>query len=485
MALPFLEVMLPRRAQAQAPAPKRYVICFAGMALGKDGRGNLRQIVPDRTGFDYDVKVAMQPLAAAGVANEVSVVSGLEIPVAMPGKGSRPVGFHKATPCPLLSGVSNTLQSPTLQGPSSCWLVSEFFRSAGVRSKFPYLPYRIQLAQYRGNDPNALATMWRSRGASGRVDPIFSPSRAFADLFGTGSFPTAGPAPSQPTPGTPAPDDLARRERKSVVDAVLSSAERLRRRLGRADQLQIERHFDELRQLELRIAGISSDAPAPGAGGSPQAPVQAKLVAGCKAPPQPGADPERQTIGQNGYSGEEQRAQVFMQLVAKAFACDLSRVGSIMFTATQCFMDVSALVGVRTDLHELGHSVPSGLSADQAQLKFMEMYAWHMKHFAALISQLKAERDVDGRPVLDNTVLVFVNEGGYGRGEGKTNVSHSSENMIALVAGGRGLGLRPGQHVRATGSHPAQAIISAMSAVGMPGRRLGEVEGRIEALFTG
>ena len=54
--------------------------------------------------------------------------------------------------------------------------------------------------------------------------------------------------------------------------------------------------------------------------------------------------------------------------------------------------------------------------------------------------------------------------------------------MACLIAGRAG-GLKPGQHVAATGKHPANVVISAMTAVGLPGQ-LGEVSGIVPALFA-
>jgi hypothetical protein len=53
--------------------------------------------------------------------------------------------------------------------------------------------------------------------------------------------------------------------------------------------------------------------------------------------------------------------------------------------------------------------------------------------------------------------------------------------MAALIAGRAG-GLKGGLHVAATGKHPANVLITAMNAVGVPGN-LGEVSGNIPTLL--
>ncbi|HEY0707207.1 MAG TPA: DUF1552 domain-containing protein, partial [Polyangia bacterium] len=271
-----------------------------------------------------------------------------------------------------------------------------------------------------------------------------------------------------------------RREDASVLDLVRGNADRLQTRLGSADKARLARHFEEIRALEMRLGAIPGEVKpttAPGA------------VSSCSKSTKPGPDPavsvvEAEGSGEVGYAGEEERAQVMTGLLAKAFACDLTRVATLQYTCVQCFMNVEKLVGVKMDLHELAHLSTIQGGADVAQQKVMGMYGWHMKHFAALVTQLKMELGPDGKPLLDNTVLVFVNEGGLGPAEGKNPASHSTDNMMVVIAGGKNLGIKTGRHIVAQNQHPAQVITSAMNAAGVNAPGLGEVPGRFEPLFT-
>jgi hypothetical protein len=157
-------------------------------------------------------------------------------------------------------------------------------------------------------------------------------------------------------------------------------------------------------------------------------------------------------------------------LVHMAFTCDLTRSASLAYTFAQCFIDTQALLGIQqTDVHELGH----GAGSDQDKA---DAFAWHIKHFGYLVAKLRDTPEVGGS-MLDNTVMVFIPEGGWDDGD-----PHSGENMAVLIAGRAG-GLRPGQHVRAAGKHPATVLISAMNAAGVATEQLGEVSGQVPELF--
>src|SRR5262249_33523678 len=137
-----------------------------------------------------------------------------------------------------------------------------------------------------------------------------------------------------------------------------------------------------------------------------------------------------------GYSGEEQRARIFCDLIAHAFACDLSRVGSLMMTYAQSHMNMFQITGQTGDVHELGHCA-MGCNTGTHQVSVA--IAWHVKHFAYLVDLLKSMPEGNGT-VLDNCAIAFLHEGGHGfdPSSGKMNSSHSTENMACLVAGHAG-----------------------------------------------
>src|SRR5882672_4306834 len=128
VALPVLEIMFDSSGTAFAqgmPLPKRYLVCFDGQSLGGDGDPLHNDYVPNTVGRSYDLKSALAPLAT--VKDEVSVVSGLQIPTAMGGAvpaGGRRDDFHVSSLSPLLSGVRSP-DNTASAGPTSDQIVAD------------------------------------------------------------------------------------------------------------------------------------------------------------------------------------------------------------------------------------------------------------------------------------------------------------------------------------------------------------------------
>ncbi len=471
VGLPLLEIMLDGKAFAQAAPvpPRRYLVFFDGQSMGADGDPLDNDFVPNTVGRNYDLKSAIAPLGA--LKSEVSVISGLKIPWAAENGGTIPAGgrrdgFHVSTLSPLLAGVRSPTGT-TSGGPTSDQLVANAIAGS---TAFPSLTYRVQADWYLsvsaayGRDMISYKT--DSSGRVVAVPPQTSPRQAWQALFS--NFTPSGL------------DDAARRKlelelrsRRSVLDLVRGDTEKLVPKLGTMDRQRLQRHLDELRDLERRVATI--------------APPQ---TSSCMRPTDPGADPTvgtpqgnngtDNTYAQNlGYSDEEARANLFVDLIHLAMVCDLTRVASLQMTMFQSHLNMYALTGQATDCHELGHGgVPGGTMA------LSKGIAWHVKHFTRLVQKFKDTPEGNGS-MLDNSAMLYLLEGGHGWDpEGvRDDSSHSTENMACLLAGRAG-GLSPGQHVVAAGKHPANVLVTAMKAVGVNTDQLGEVSGDIPELRT-
>jgi hypothetical protein len=490
VGLPVLECMLDNNGEAYAqtmtPMPLRYAIVFAGQSLGGDGweedrhqvAGNRFQeaghhVVPAETGRGYTMTRPLMPLET--MRDDFSVLSNLRIPwnansaePAMIPDGGAFRGFHGGGKGPLLCGVKSVSESFTCRGPTSDQVLAA--RIAG-QTRFDSLVYRAQPSWYLSGSSYSGRQYISYRGDGDRIEAQVSPQIAFGALFD--GFMPAGDAEA-------ARFDFAKRSKLAVLDQILDKRQRLLGRVGNADRVRLDQHFEEIHALQQRVAMIP--------------PVSSGA---CTVLGDPGPDPSiggdnagsgSSDIGTNtGYSGETERARLLADLIHMAFVCDLTRVATLQITTFQSHMNVfqiSTAMGtpIRADLHEVGHN---GDDQNRGQAVVSLMLRWHIEVYAHLLAKMKATTE-GARTLLDNSAVIFLPEGGHGTqlNDGVSEyATHSVERMVMLVAGRAG-NLNPGQHIDTNGAHPVSGLISAMQAVGHPGEQLGEVTGNIPALFT-
>ncbi|MCA2978325.1 MAG: DUF1552 domain-containing protein [Myxococcaceae bacterium] len=465
LALPWLEAMRPSTARAQPAAPARFVLAFGGLSTHTRSPAGL--VLPPPGAASFCDTLGLRPIHRLGLTADAALVSGLLIPWASPefaGLPARRVNdFHGSMMQPLLAGVSSTnTDGFSISGRTADSVMAQRL-SPGVAP----LAYRVQYDFYKGSISNASISF---DGPGQRRVPRFSPSRAYQDF----------------TSALSASEDERRRRAlevargRSVLDAVKDGAGRLERRLGAADRQRIDAYFTSLRQFEQRLAQPLSGTCGPLAGFPTDDAALATVVEGidvrtgarCAHPDADGESGDENDLCRRvGYSFETERGNLFVDLLALAFQCDLHRSASLMLTYPQSFLSASQIFGVdepdnrwRTnalrakDTHELGHS-----PGDAAMMAYL--YAWHVGFVARLAQQLKGMTEA-GVPLLDRTAIVLVTEGGFGRDPtGGSATPHSTENMVAVVLGGKALGLRLGQHLVAPQrEHPGQVLLAAMRA---------------------
>jgi hypothetical protein len=414
----------------------------------------------------------LEPLAL--LRNDFSIVSGMNIPFSRTSEevSAIPAGgafrdFHGGGSGPLLCATRSESASFTCRSITSDQVVANL--NAG-QTTIPSLVLRAQPSWYLSGSSFA-GRQYISYGEGGeRIEAQTSPQIAFSSIFG-------GFTPSDEAER--ARFDFNQRARQSVLDLVTAKRERLLARVGAVDRIRLERHFDELRALELRIAALP-----PTAGGT------------CQLPQEPAADPAiggdnagsgSDTIATNtGYSDEATRARALADLIHMAFVCDLTRAATLQITSFQSHMNVYPITEplgtpIRADLHECGHN---GDQNNRGQIAVSLCLQWHVSIYAYLLDKLKATPEGAGS-VLDQCAVVFMPEGGHGvQLNDATSMwqTHSVEDMVLLVAGRAG-GLAPGRHIATGGAHPGQCLIGAMRGAGYTGDTFGEVNGGLTELF--
>jgi hypothetical protein len=462
VGLPFLEIMADKPAHAQASVPPiRYLVTFSGLALATDAT-KTAYVLPTQFGASYLAGLksspasatspnvhGLSPLATMNLGSEVTLVSNLHIPRAT-GPANWNTRWHPPTVRPLLSGMSSTDQKVEIDTPTSDTLAAG---KLGAGARFSHLALRAQPQKYRFSE--SCANLARAGGrlsadTKGPIEPFVDPGQVYDQLFGV----------SPPNQG-----QLAAKEDRAVVDVVLNRAQRLRTRLGSQDQKRLDQHLQELRDLEMRLAGLVNGTQ-------------------CMAPPKPmNAFPSDMTQ-RSGWSNETLRCQLMNDLIYMAFVCDLTRAASLMYTYASSYTAVSNILGrnVTGDIHEITHS--AGDASGGSDLA--KLWNWQVGHWAYLLDKLRGVNESNGT-LLQNCMILLLTEAGYGVEQGASDKlndnfgAHSGNNMMVMLAGRAGGKFLPKGHVDGAGAHPAQVIVSAMRSVGVDGP-LGEITQGVAAL---
>lgn len=504
LGLPLLEVMLDSHGEAYAAGggalPRRFVVMYCGLSSGSggpfpiDSNGNLLKIndhfAPEKIGSAYDLKAALSPISKYGVQSEVSVLSNLLLPSRNnslsfnPGPGQVQGLFHTGIINELLYTGMRTKRGPNGEavipsGESSDQIVAKMHAANGYTG-IASLNYRIQASTYLNGGYSGLSTSRiLKNGVFTTVGQEVSPKKAFERL--TTNFKSNDPAAEAVRLA-----ELSKR--KSILDLLKEQLSYYQKNLPKNDQRTLANWTDGVRSIEKDIGRV--DQPT---GGS------------CKKMADPGADPAvggtftyqdgtiSNVTSDGGYSNEVLRGKIFNDLIQMAFACDMSRVATVMITLPQCYMNSLSVMGKTGTCHGLTHGDDG--AGPKGQLSVAKFQAWNIDFFAQLVQKLKNTPEGAGT-LIDNSALVYLPEGGLGSSLENNNpplkyytdknlrvlVPHSGENYNALVAGRAG-GLNSGVHIKTDQQHPCKAVISAMKAVGVTGDKLGEVSGTVPGLI--
>jgi hypothetical protein len=392
VALPLLSTLGGGRARAVPPSfPKRLVIFYSPHGTVK------KDWIVNGSGSDVALAGILAPLEPH--KKDLLLLKNVDMLSAEYGPGDP----HQEGMGALLTGTA-CLADPLGSGGKRMdtgdpvgWgggiSVDQFIaRGAGAVTRFPSLELGVL------SDFNQVGGRIVYLGANQPVAPIDDPAVVFDRAFeGLGADP-AGLA-------------RLRADRKSVLDAVSKQFARLSAKVGKEDRDKLGAHAQAIRDLELRLS-------APGA----------TLGASCRAPTRP--DVDRSSVSKYPEVGKLQ-----MDLLIMALACDLTRVGSIMWSHAGPTPG-SPWLGFNDGHHALSHMGESDLDA---QTKLSRLKAWYAEQLAYLVATMKTIPEGDGT-MLDNTVIWWCSELSVGP-------THSHRDMPFVLAGGAGGYFRTGRLV--------------------------------------
>lgn len=400
LALPSLEAM------ADGPPPKRFVTWFFGNGVIRN------KWTPAQVGPTWNLTEQLQPLV--DVKPYVSVISGFNV------KTPNLRGHHNGAAA-LLSGAPIIPLDPGGAGYNSKFSMKSIDQVAadaiGATTTFKSLQLAVSKRYTTGEGPT-LANM-SHRGPDQPMPQETNPARLFNTLF-------AGFTPRDPRD----PRDAMR---VNVLDAVRDDARALQTKLGAKDKQRLDAHLTAISELRTRVMALP--------------PVFTSSCTKPNAPTQTNQDV-------NGVEPIEAVSTVMSELLAMAFACDLTRVASFQFSGSvggHCFKNLSPSAP-RDNEHAITHEATLQGEVNKAVVFTMQNFA----------NTLKAmQRTVEGTGnVLDNTVLLCTSDVAEG-------LDHSINDYPVLLAGKAGGALRAGVHLRSgTGRNTTDILLTCLQALG-------------------
>ncbi len=387
LGLPVLEAMLDphgTRLASGDPIPRRFMTWVIGNGVRLD------RWVPATEGADYELTPALAPLA--DVREYCSVVSGLVNPVGLVGPCSHHNGYagvFSGYPDLEIPPQAGSLLATKLGGPSIDQVVAAAIGSATTVSSV-----QAAVSRFVVKEEGPTLQFLSHKGPDEPLPPEYEPKALFNQLFG----------------GFSPPEDPTVPPRLRMVDAVRGDAKRLMARVGAADRHRLEAHLEAVAALEKKI----------------------------KALPPLCAFPDEPTIEnalQDGAEPLEAVSNAMADILAHAFACDITRVASFAQSAPKGGT-VFSMTGTTAGIHVLTHT-----NTPEAQDLVHDTVVFNMKCFAYLLESMRALPEGPGN-VLDNTCILFGSDCAEG-------LVHSQYDMPMIVAGGGGGALvHPGIHYR-------------------------------------
>jgi hypothetical protein len=421
IALPLLDAMRGSASACTTGCPKRLLIMYTP-------NGNVAADfwpAAGSTEFDFNLGPILEPLMAH--KQDMLILDGINMTSAKygPGDAHQKGTGQCLTATELLDGdfQGDAGQSAGWAGGIS--VDQQVADVIGTETLYRSLELGVAV---QGSDVGARICY---RGPSQPLPPENSPYAAYQRLFGDAT-------------GDPLQVERRATKRRAVLDAVADDHRKLRDQLGGDDRQKLENHLVAVEELRERVdrAVIEFDQTCmPLQQGTP---IDHELV--LNMPP----------IG-----------QLQMDLLAMAMACDLTRVGTLMWTRSAA-THVCSFAGV--DIEDGHHTIAHKADADTAKLAQNTLInRWYAEQLAYLVAKLKATPEGDGT-AFDNTLILWTNEQAKGN-------NHSVDRMPYLLIGNAGGYFQTGRYIQQASevSHN-QLLVSVLNAMGIETEEFGNVE---------
>lgn len=388
---------------------------------------------PTGEGKEFELNKTMQPLEK--FKDRLQVISGLDCRGATPGPDG--AGDHARASGSFLTGVrvKKTAGADIHAGISIDQVAAN---QIGHLTRFPSLELTCDYVRKSGSCDSGYSCAyqynlaWRSHNQPLAPEP--NPRLVFERLFGGGAHGERNKS-------------LQRRqqEQRSILDFVLDDARTLQRQLASRDKQKLDDYLESVRAVEQRIQRAEQFGAAP--------------------------DPAIETpAGIPGSFGEY--VQIMFDMLVLAFQTDSTRIATFLLAYEGSNRTFKDELGFAEGHHYLTHHQRRQEMID----KVKEIDLWYVRQLAAFLGKMEQTKDLDGRSLLHNSMIVY----GSGNADGNR---HTHVNLPVILAGNGGGALTPGRYLKLDSAPVTNLYLSMIDRLGVKGvERHGDSTGRVEAI---
>lgn len=370
---------------------------------------------PTGEGTDFAWSRTLQPLAKH--KDQLQILGGMDHRTAEAGPDG--AGDHARGNGTFLTGVRLKKSASDIRAGVSIDQI--LAQSCGPLTRFPSLELSCEASPKTGGCDSGYSCAYQyNLSWSSPTTPKSAesnPRRVFERLFGAGK-----PGERQA--------NLERRlqEDRSVLDFVLEDARAMQRRLDSQDKQKLEQYLTGVREIEARIqkaerTGLVKD---PGVDTPPGIPAE---------------------FGDH--------IQLLFDMLVLAFQTDSTRIATVLLSHDGSNRSFDS-IGITEGHHDLTHHQNRKDWVD----KVADIDLWYVQQFARFLDKLNQVKDMDGKSLLNNAMIV------YGSGNADAN-RHTHSNLPVLLAGAGGGVLHPGRYVKHGGKPMSNLFVGLAHTLGM------------------
>jgi hypothetical protein len=384
MALPLLDAMTPLGRSAAAAVAADKPRRSVFVYIPNGVNGMSWQVT--KPGRDYELSESLKPLA--NHRDDFTVFSGLH----------HPNGLGQAHVCAdtwLTGAKIDSTSARKYENTVSCdQLMAEV---VGQQTRLPSL--ELSISSGTGRPLNSATLAFSRDGVPLPAED--NPRRIFERLFGQEQ-------------GGVAAQRARLVKRQSVLDTVGDEAKSLRLSLGKDDRTKLDEYLHSVRDIEQRTERLDAwlNVPKPKVDKELAAPFQREV--------------SKSKAGEYWHT--------MFDLIVLALRTDMTRVVTYMNGSEGNGLAIPE-IGITQARHSLSHHNGDPVVLD----RLAKSDAFIMEQFSHFLDELRDVKDGEDA-LLDRTMVLFGSGMSYGH-------SHSNSNLPILLAGGKGLGLKHGQHI--------------------------------------